>query len=152
MTPARHDINLLYITAGETSHYVLLKGLSRLVSRQYNNHNNKDISVKIVCTAAPVKRYWKTIWKGASYMEHKESSFQKLTTRKGMRKLNLQKQNTNCVYPLPSMWTWKAFYVKKTGVNHRHQNPSSPNTSNIYHVGATSTWNAVMENPLNHPK
>ena len=34
-------MNLLYITAGETSHYVLLKELSRLISRQNNNHNNK---------------------------------------------------------------------------------------------------------------
>ena len=38
---ARHRMNLLYITAGETSHYVLLKDLSRLISRQNNNHNNK---------------------------------------------------------------------------------------------------------------
>ena len=41
MTTARHDINLLYITADETSHYVLVKYLRRLVSKQYNNHNNK---------------------------------------------------------------------------------------------------------------
>ena len=41
MTVARHHINLLYTTAGKTSHYVLLKDLSRLVSRQYNNHNDK---------------------------------------------------------------------------------------------------------------
>ena len=38
---ARHCMNLLYITAGETSHYVLLKDLNRLISRENNNHNNK---------------------------------------------------------------------------------------------------------------
>ena len=41
MTTARHCMNLLYITAGETSHYVLLKDLSRLIWRQHNNHNDK---------------------------------------------------------------------------------------------------------------
>ena len=30
----RHHMNLLYITAGETSHYALLKDLSRLISTQ----------------------------------------------------------------------------------------------------------------------
>ena len=33
VTVARHHINLLYITADEKSHYVLVKDLSRLVSR-----------------------------------------------------------------------------------------------------------------------
>ena len=41
MLSARHHVNLLYITAGETSHYILVKDFSRLVSKQYNNHNNK---------------------------------------------------------------------------------------------------------------
>ena len=41
MTAAIHRMNLLYITAGETSHYALLKDLSRLILRQFNNHNNK---------------------------------------------------------------------------------------------------------------
>ena len=41
MTAARHHVNLLYITAGKTSHYVLLKDLSRLVLRQYNNDKGK---------------------------------------------------------------------------------------------------------------
>ena len=41
LTVARDHVNLLYITAGETSHYVLVKDLSRLVSRQYNNDKGK---------------------------------------------------------------------------------------------------------------
>ena len=55
----------------------------------------KDISVNIVYMAVPVKRYWKTIWEDASYTEHKESSFQKLATRRGVTKSSLQKQNNN---------------------------------------------------------
>ena len=39
MTVARRD--LLYITAGEKSHYAVMKDLSRLVLRQHNNDNNK---------------------------------------------------------------------------------------------------------------
>ena len=38
VTTARHHVNLLYITVGKTVHYVLVKDLSRLVSRQYNNN------------------------------------------------------------------------------------------------------------------
>ena len=41
MTAASHYINLLYITAGKTSHYILVKDLSMQVSIQYNNHNSK---------------------------------------------------------------------------------------------------------------
>ena len=33
MITARHHVNLLYITAGKTSHYILVKDLSSLVSR-----------------------------------------------------------------------------------------------------------------------
>ena len=41
MTATSHHVNLLYITAGKTSHYVLVKDLSRLASRQYNNYKGK---------------------------------------------------------------------------------------------------------------
>ena len=41
MTAASHHVILLYITAGKTSHCVLVKDLSRLVSRQYNNYKSK---------------------------------------------------------------------------------------------------------------
>ena len=47
---------------------------------------------------------------------------------------------------------FKAFYINKSHVSHHHINPSSPNTSITYHVGAASKWNAVMGNTLNHPK
>ena len=41
VTVARHHVNLLYVTASEKSHYVLVKDLSRLVLRQHNSDNNK---------------------------------------------------------------------------------------------------------------
>ena len=47
---ARHYVNLLYITAGKTSHYVLVKDLSGLVLRQYNNHSDKKIFMPILFT------------------------------------------------------------------------------------------------------
>ena len=50
MAVAGHGVNLLHIISGETSHYVLVKDLSRLVSRQYNNHNNKKIFPSILFT------------------------------------------------------------------------------------------------------
>ena len=41
MATARHHVNLLYIVVHETSHYVLVRDMSRLISIQYNNHNCK---------------------------------------------------------------------------------------------------------------
>ena len=59
MGVAGHRVNLLYITAGETFHYILLKDLCRLTSGQNNNHNNKNISDNIFYMTKPVKSYWK---------------------------------------------------------------------------------------------
>ena len=94
----------------------------------------------------------KNIWKDASYTGHKESSSQNLTTRRGTAKSNSQKQNANYVYLLSSMRISKVLYVNKTRVSLPHRSPSPPNISITYHVGAASTWNAVMGNTLNHPK
>ena len=80
----------------------------------------KNISANIVYMAAPLKRYWKTIWNDASYKGHKESRTQKLTTRRGTAKSSLQKQNTNYVYLLLSMQISKVFYINKTCVRHCH--------------------------------
>ena len=111
----------------------------------------KDISANIVSMAAPMKSYWKTIWKDANYTGCKESSFQKLAIRKGVTKSSLQKQNTTYVHLLSSTWTSKAYYVNKTPVSHHHGNPSLPNTNITYHVGDASTWNAMLEILWNTP-
>ena len=134
-------------------HYcVLVKHLSRLVSSQYNNHKGKIYFCQYCFHGCTSKVVLKSHLIDASYMGHKESSSQKSTTRRGVTKSNLQKQNTNYVYFLSSKQISKAFYVNKTRVSHHHQNPSIRNTSITYHVGAASTWRSVLGNTLNHPK
>ena len=51
------NMNLLYITADAKSHYVLVKDLSRLALREYNNGNNKRYFCQYCCVASPMKRY-----------------------------------------------------------------------------------------------
>ena len=46
MNTARHHLNLLYITTGKLSHYVLVNNLNRLVSWQYSNDNHKKYFCK----------------------------------------------------------------------------------------------------------
>ena len=72
--------------------------------------------------------------------------------KKECNKVKPTKQNTNYFYLLLSMRISKVFYLNKIRVGHRHQNPSSPNTSITYHVEAAFMWNAVMSNTLNQPK
>ena len=60
MTTASHHVNLLYVTADETSHYVLVKNLKRLVSRQYNNYKSKHYFCQYClhgCTSEEVLRH-----------------------------------------------------------------------------------------------
>ena len=104
VTVSRDHMNLLYNTVGETTHYVLVKDLSKLVWRQYNNDKDKIYFCQYCfhgCTSVEV---FKTIWKNATYTGNKESSSQKLTTRRVVTKSNLQKQNTNYVYLFSSTW------------------------------------------------
>ena len=84
----------------------------------------KNSSTNIVYVVVPMKRYWK--------------------------KTSLQKQNTNYIDLLSSTWISKAFYLNKTCLSHRHRNPSLPITSITYHVRAAFSWNAMMDNTLNH--
>ena len=81
----------------------------------------KDTSVNFVCMTVSVKRYWKTIQEDVSYTGHKESSFQKLMTRRGVTQSSLQKPDTNYVYLLSSTQTLKAFYVNKARASHHYQ-------------------------------
>ena len=152
MTTASHHVNLLYITVDETSHYALVKDLSRLVSIQCNNHNSKHYFCQYCLHSwaseeVLKKHLWRCKLHGAQ-----RTKIQKLTTRRGMTKSSLQKQNTNYVYLLSSTRISKAFYINKTRVSHRYQNPSPPNTNITYHEEATSTGNALMEDTLNHLK
>ena len=44
---ARHHVNLLYLSKDESSHYVLIKDLSGLVTKQLSNHNGKKFICKL---------------------------------------------------------------------------------------------------------
>ena len=59
MTTARHHLNLLYITADKTSHYPLVKDLSRLASSLCNNNYRKKYfhQFQSVCMPVSVKMY-----------------------------------------------------------------------------------------------
>ena len=148
------DITWIYYISLLTKHFITYwwKTWPYLYQDNVIITTTKNIFANIVYMAAPVKRYWKTIWKDASYSGHKESSSHNLTTRKGMKNSSLQKRNTNYVYLMSSTPISKAFYVNKTRVSHRHRNPSPPNTSITYNIGAASTRNAVIDNTLNFPK
>ena len=152
MTTASHHVNLLYITIDETSHYVLVKDLSRLVSIQCNNHNSKHYFCQYCLRGCTSEEVLKNHLGRCKLHGAQRTKIQKLTTRRGMTKSILQKQNTNYVYLLSSTHISKAFYIYKARVSHRHQNPSLPNTSITYHEEATSIGNALMEDTLNHLK
>ena len=155
MTVARHHVNLLYISADETSHYVLVKDLSRLKSIQYNNHNDKHYFCQYClydCISEKVLENHMERCKLHGAQTIKLLKADEGGWRRGVTKSNLHKQNTNYIYLLLSTRISKALYVNKTRVSHRHRNPSPPNTCITYHVGAASTWNAVMDDILSHPK
>ena len=92
-----HYVLLLWPLLGITWIYYISLLAKHLITWADWDHDNiimrttKNISVNIVCMTAPVKRYWKTIWGDASYMEHKESSFQKLTKKEGHGKVEFTK-------------------------------------------------------------
>ena len=80
--------------------YVLVKDLSRLVLRQYNNYKDKKYFCQYClhgCTSEEALK------------NHLGSSLQKLITRRGVTKSSSQTQTTNCVYLLSSMQISKAF-------------------------------------------
>ena len=142
----RHHKNLLYITADETLHCILVKDLNQLLLRQYNNHKSKTYFCQYCLHGFTSEEVLKNHLGRCKLHRVQRSKSKRLTTRWGTTKSNSQKQNTNYIYLLLSMWILKVFYVNKTHVSHCHQNPSLPNTSITYHVGAASMWNAVMDN------
>ena len=132
MTAASHQANLLYITVDETSHYVLVKDLSRLVSIQCNNHNSKHYFCQYCLHGCSSEEVLKNHLGRCKLHVAQRIKIQNLTTRRGMTKSSLQKENANYVYLLSSTHISKAFYINKTRVSHRYQNPSPPNTSITY--------------------
>ena len=127
------------------------KGVQKIYSKFTEKHPCRSvISIKLHgCTSEEVL---KNHLGRCKLQGHKESSSQKLITRRCVTKSSSQKQNTNYIYLLQSTRILKAFYVNKARLSHRYRNPSPPNTSITYHVRAASMRNAVMDNASNHPK
>ena len=139
MTFARDCVNLLYITADENFHYVLVKNLSRLVSRQNNNDNNKKSFCQYClhgCTSEEILKNHLERRKlhGAQRIKPPEAG-----DKKGRDKVKFTKAEYQLRLPLSSTRISKAYYVNKTRVSHHHQNPSPLNINITHHVGAAST-------------
>ena len=140
MSVAKNRMNLLYIIADETSHYILVQDLSRLVSRQYNNHKNKTYFC-LHCLH------------GCSSEEETKNRAPGTWRQEGTWQSQVyKKQNTSYAYLFSSTRISKTFYINKTRVSHRYQSSSPPSTSNMYHVGTASMWNAVVDNNSKKPK
>lgn len=134
MAVAKNRMNLLYIIADETSHYILVQDLSRLVSRQYNNHKNKTYFC-LHCLH------------GCSSEEGTKNRAPGTWRQEGTWQSQVyKKQNTSYAYLFSSTRISKTFYINKTRVSHRYQSSSPSSTSNMYHVGTASMGNAVVDN------
>ena len=137
MAVAKNHVNLLYITADETSHYILVQDLSRMVSRQNNKHKSKTYFCLHYLHRCSSKEGTKNRAPGTWQQEGPWQS------------QVYKKQNISYAYLFSSTRISKTFYINKTRVSHscqtRYQSSSPPNTSNMYHVGTASTWNVVMD-------
>ena len=133
MAVAKNHVNLLYITADETSHYILVQDLSRMVSRQNNKHKSKTYFCLHYLHGCSSKEGTKNRAPGTW---RQEGPWQSQVYKK---------QNISYAYLFSSTRISKTFYINKTRVSHRYQSSSPPNTSNMYHVGTASTWNVVMD-------
>ena len=105
ITVGRHHATLLYINAGEKSHFVLVKDLSRLVSSQYNNHKHKTYFCQFYlhsCTNEDVLKNHleRCMLHGAQRIKLPETDNMKGHDKNRMS--ILQKQNNNHVYLLSS--------------------------------------------------
>ena len=116
------------ITADETSHYVLVKGLSRLASSQYNNYYHKKYFCQYFlhgCTSEEVLKNYLGRCKlhGAQRIKLPEAD-----NKKGHGKVKFTKTEYQLRLPFVIYADFESV-LHKTRVNHRHQNCSPPNTS-----------------------
>ena len=141
LTTARYHVNLLYIAVGEKSDYVLAKDLNRLVSIQYNHHKHKTYFYQCCLHGCTSEEVLKNHLERCKLHVAQRIRSQRLSTRSDVTQSSLQNQNTTeyYVYLLSSTRISKVYYVNKTRVSHRHQNPSLSNTNITYHVEAAST-------------
>ena len=134
MTVRRDHVNLLYITADKKSPYILVKNLSTLMLRQYNNDNNKIYFCQYCLHGCTNEEVLKNDMERCKLHEPQRIKLPEAGDRRDLTKSSLQKRNT------------------ETRISHHHQNPSPLDNNITYPVGAASTSNAVMDNTLNHSK
>ena len=138
MTVARHHMNLLYITADETSHYVLVKDLSRLISIQYNNHKGKHYFCQYYLDGCTSEEALKNYMERCKLHGTQRIKIPEADNKKGRGKIKFTKIEYQQSLPFVFYADFKSV-LRKFRVSHRHRNPSPSNTSITYHVGTAST-------------
>ena len=123
----------------KTSHYALVQNLGRLVSSQCNNTYHKKYFDQYCLHSCTSEEVLKSHLERCKLHGAQRIRFPEADDKKERGRTKFTKRNTKYVYLLSSPWSSKAFYLNKSCVSHRHQNPSPPNTSITYHVGAAST-------------
>ena len=141
---ARHRVNLLHITPGKTSHYVLVKDLSRVVSIQYSNHNGKHYFCRYCLHGCTSEKVLKKHLGRCKLHRVKRIKFPEAENKNVCDKFKFTKTEYQLRLPFVIMQISKVFYLNKTHVSHHQQNASPSNTSDTYH--------AVMDDILKHPK
>ena len=109
-------VNLLYITADETSHYVLVI----VLNRQYNNYKAKKYFCQYCLHGCNSEEVSKNHLGRCKLHGEQRIKLPEADDKKGRDKAKFTKTNTNYVYLSSSMQILNGFYVNKTRVNHHH--------------------------------
>ena len=135
---ARHQVNLLYITADETSHYVLVKDLSRLVSTQYHNHKNKTYFCQYCLHVCAREDLLKNHWGRCKLHGAQRIKLPEAENNKGRDKVKFTKTEYQLRLPFVIYVDFKSVLRKQDSCE-----PSSSKSFTtqciMYHVGAAST-------------
>ena len=139
MAFARHHANLLYITAGKTSHEVLVKDLSRLVSSQYNNNYHKKYFCQYCLHGCTSEEVLKNYLERCKLHRAQRINLPETEDKKGHDKVKFTKTEYQLCLPFVIYADFEKVLRKQDSCEPSHQNPSPPNTSIPYHVGDAST-------------
>ena len=138
---ARHYVNLPYITADETSRYILVKDLSRLVSRQYNNHKNKTYFCQYClhgCTSEEVLENYL----GRSKLPRTQKvKLPETDDDKRRDKVKFTKAEYQLRLPFVIYADFESVSCKQDSCKPSSLKSFTPNTSITYHVGAVRHHN-----------
>ena len=145
-------MNLLYITVGTTSHYVLVENLKRLVSSQYGNNYHKNYIFQCCFHGFTSEEVFKNNLERCKLHRSQRIKVLKADNKKGRDIVKFSKTVYQLHLPFVMNADFERVLRKQDSWEPRHQNPSPPNTSITSHMGAAFTWNAVMSKNLNHPK